>query len=107
MLKISGPIPIAIYPFFWILAAAIGWLNTFNFPGTLIWMVIIVGSVLVHEFGHVLGLGHVPDETDSVMYPYLNIGPDASNKNYSSSISTVKTTLSPLDVSRIKSIYNP
>ena len=64
-------------------------------------------SLLIHEMGHVLGLGHVPDETNSVMYPYLNIGPDSSNKNYSSSITTVKTELSSLDISRIKSIYNP
>jgi stage IV sporulation protein FB len=54
MIKINGSIPISIYPFFWLLAAAIGWMNTFSVEGTLIWMAIIVISVLVHEFGHAL-----------------------------------------------------
>lgn len=54
MIKISGKIPISIYPFFWILAFLIGWINTQNIPGTFIWTTIILLSVLVHEFGHAL-----------------------------------------------------
>jgi stage IV sporulation protein FB len=47
-------IPIRIHPLFWALAALIGWLSTFNITLTIIWMVIILFSVLVHEFGHAL-----------------------------------------------------
>jgi len=47
-------IPVNIHPFFWLLAAVIGWLSTFNVIGTLIWMVIIFVSVLVHEYGHAI-----------------------------------------------------
>ncbi len=54
MLKISGSIPIIISPFFWLLAAAIGWMNTFTLQGTAIWVGLIFVSVLVHEFGHAL-----------------------------------------------------
>lgn len=54
MLKIPGKIPVSIYPFFWILAFLIGWLNTASLPAALIWVAIILASVLVHEFGHAL-----------------------------------------------------
>lgn len=47
-------IPVSIHPLFWVLAALIGWLNSGSLPGTLIWVVIILISVLVHEFGHAL-----------------------------------------------------
>lgn len=47
-------IPIRIHPFFWILAALIGWLSTFDVLQTLIWMVIVFISVLIHEYGHAL-----------------------------------------------------
>ena len=55
MLKFAGKIPIRIHPLFWFLAVAIGWLNADgNIPKTAIWIVIILFSVLVHEFGHAL-----------------------------------------------------
>lgn len=47
-------IPIRIQPVFWILAGLIGWFSTLNITGTLIWMVVILISVLVHEYGHAL-----------------------------------------------------
>jgi Zn-dependent protease len=54
MLKIPGRIPITVYPFFWLLAALIGWINTLNIAATLVWCVIIFFSVLIHEYGHAL-----------------------------------------------------
>lgn len=55
MIEIPGKIPIAIHPFFWVLAALIGWLNS---QGSFLWMFIWIGiiffSVLFHEFGHAL-----------------------------------------------------
>ncbi|MEC7838505.1 MAG: site-2 protease family protein [Chlamydiota bacterium] len=47
-------IPVRIHPFFWLLAGIIGWLSTYNIVGTVIWMVIIFVSVLVHEYGHAI-----------------------------------------------------
>lgn len=47
-------IPVSISPFFWLTAGLIGWINTFSFVGTLIWIAIIFVSILVHEFGHAL-----------------------------------------------------
>lgn len=47
-------IPIKIHPFFWVFAFLIGWLNSGEFTSALIWMVIILISVLVHEFGHAI-----------------------------------------------------
>jgi stage IV sporulation protein FB len=54
MITIPGLIPIRIHPFFWILAMLIGWINTFNFVLTGLWVLVILGSVLIHEFGHAL-----------------------------------------------------
>lgn len=47
-------IPISFHPLFWVFASLIGWLNSGNLVGTAIWLVIIVFSVLIHEFGHAL-----------------------------------------------------
>lgn len=54
MIVIPGRIPIAIHPFFWVLAALIGWLNSQSLIGMLVWIGIIFVSVLIHEFGHAL-----------------------------------------------------
>lgn len=62
MITIPGKIPIYIHPIFWVLAFAIGALNTLGgsitmseaIPGILIWVSVIVISVIVHEFGHAL-----------------------------------------------------
>jgi stage IV sporulation protein FB len=55
MIEIPGRIPIAIHPFFWVLAALIGWINS---EGSILWMFIWIGiiffSVLIHEYGHAL-----------------------------------------------------
>lgn len=60
MLEIPGKIPIRIYPFFWLLAFIIGWLNSFSDTNTLnvaiiktlLWVFVITFSVIVHELGH-------------------------------------------------------
>lgn len=54
MINIPGRIPVYISPFFWLLAAAIGWLSSMSLFGTLIWMGIVLVSVLIHEYGHAL-----------------------------------------------------
>jgi stage IV sporulation protein FB len=47
-------IPVTIHPMFWLFAGLIGWLNSMNLVGTLVWVVVILVSLLVHEFGHAL-----------------------------------------------------
>lgn len=54
MIKFPGKIPIHIDPLFWVLCFGIGWLNSGTVPLTLIWGVVILCSVLFHEFGHAL-----------------------------------------------------
>ncbi len=62
MFEIQGKIPIRIYPFFWLLALIIGWLNSFSEMATLnsaliktlLWVVVITISIIVHEYGHAL-----------------------------------------------------
>jgi Zn-dependent protease len=54
MIAIPGRIPIYIFPFFWILILMIGWLNSETLTGTAIWSVVILVSVLIHEYGHAL-----------------------------------------------------
>lgn len=54
MISIPGKIPILISPFFWVLILLIGWLNTSTVVGTAIWAIVILFSVLIHEYGHAL-----------------------------------------------------
>lgn len=54
MITIPGRIPVHIYPFFWLLILAIGWLSSETIYGTLIWAGVILISILVHEYGHAL-----------------------------------------------------
>ena len=54
MIRIPGKIPILIHPTFFLIAALIGFLNSMTLVGTVIWIVIILVSVLIHEFGHAL-----------------------------------------------------
>jgi len=54
MLFFRSKIPITIYPMFFLVAAAIGWLNSMSLIGTTLWILIISLSVLIHEYGHAL-----------------------------------------------------
>ena len=54
MIAIPGKIPIQIFPLFWLLIFAIGWLNSGTLEGTAIWAVVIFFSILIHEYGHAL-----------------------------------------------------
>lgn len=50
----QAKIPVRISPMFWITAAIIGWLSSWNLIGMIIWVVIIFVSILIHEYGHAL-----------------------------------------------------
>lgn len=52
MISFGRTLPISIYPTFWLMAAAIGWLNSLTLAGTLLWISVIFVSVLIHELGH-------------------------------------------------------
>lgn len=54
MISIPGRIPITIQPLFWLIAFFIGWMWTLNLTGALLSVIIILCSVLFHEFGHAL-----------------------------------------------------
>lgn len=55
MITIPGKIPICIQPLFWLFAGFIGFLYSGgSFVVTLIWVLVIFFSVLVHEYGHAL-----------------------------------------------------
>lgn len=54
MIVLPCRIPIAVHPFFWLMAGFIGWISSGSLYGTLIWIAIIFFSVVIHEFGHAL-----------------------------------------------------
>ncbi|APJ02740.1 matrixin family metalloprotease [Silvanigrella aquatica] len=56
-------------------------------------------SIALHELGHILGLGHAINESESVMYPYIGVGPS------SFSSPTTARCLSANDIQRIRAIY--
>lgn len=47
-------IPVRIHPVFWLLAAFIGWSNSGTLMGMGIWVVVVLVSLLAHEYGHAL-----------------------------------------------------
>ncbi len=47
-----GKIPVRIHPFFWLITALFGLSG--GLPGLLVWIVVVLVSLLVHELGHVL-----------------------------------------------------
>jgi membrane-associated protease RseP (regulator of RpoE activity) len=46
-------VPVRIHPIFWLISAALGW-HDHDIPLTLLWVVCVLVSILVHEFGHAL-----------------------------------------------------
>jgi stage IV sporulation protein FB len=47
-------IPLSVHPLFWVVAFLIGWLWTANLLGAFLSVLLILFSVLFHEFGHAL-----------------------------------------------------
>jgi stage IV sporulation protein FB len=45
-------IPVTISPAFWLLAGLIGYMNSHTIGGIFLWMLVILISVMAHEFGH-------------------------------------------------------
>lgn len=45
---------LSIHPLFWLFAALLGYLWSHSLLGTLLWIVVILVSVIVHEMGHAL-----------------------------------------------------
>ena len=54
MISIPGKIPVHIHPLFWFLATFIGWVYTQTPAGTGVAVLVIMLSLLIHEFGHAL-----------------------------------------------------
>lgn len=54
MITIPGKVPISIHPLFWLIAFFIGWMWTYNLSGALLCVVVILVSVIFHEFGHAI-----------------------------------------------------
>ncbi len=44
-------IPVRVHPFFWLIAAMLGWRDQ-NLPVVGLWVVCVFVSILVHEYGH-------------------------------------------------------
>jgi len=54
MIHFPGAIPVTIHPVFWIMAFGIGWLSSNDLMVSVLWVVVITISILIHEFGHAL-----------------------------------------------------
>ena len=47
-------IPLTIHPSFWLVALLIGWLSSASVGDAAIWVIVILVSLLIHEYGHAL-----------------------------------------------------
>jgi hypothetical protein len=52
-------------------------------------------AIMIHEAGHFIGIGHSPEEPDSIMFPTLAPGDDS------------KRALAPFDVETLRASYPP
>lgn len=52
MIEIPGKIPVRIHPLFFLMAGVIGWLATANLLLAVVWALVILITILFHEFGH-------------------------------------------------------
>jgi stage IV sporulation protein FB len=46
-------VPVRIHPLFWVMAAVMGWRDN-DIPSVLLWVLCVLFSILVHEYGHAL-----------------------------------------------------
>jgi stage IV sporulation protein FB len=46
-------VPVRIHPLFWLISAALGW-HDHDIPLTILWILCVLVSILVHEYGHAL-----------------------------------------------------
>lgn len=52
MITLPGRISLVIQPSFWLLALLFGWLMGHTFAHFMLWVIVVFGSLLVHELGH-------------------------------------------------------
>jgi stage IV sporulation protein FB len=62
-------IPVRVHPSFWIIAAALGW-NGEEPQLTLIWVLCVFGSILIHELGHALMAEALGWRSDILLYAF-------------------------------------
>jgi membrane-associated protease RseP (regulator of RpoE activity) len=46
-------VPVRIHPMFWLISAALGW-RDYDIPMVALWVLCVLVSILVHEYGHAL-----------------------------------------------------
>jgi stage IV sporulation protein FB len=63
-------IPVRINPFFWVMAAVLGWQGRKG-PEILIWVACVFVSIMVHEFGHALTTRKAFRQRPSVILYYM------------------------------------
>jgi stage IV sporulation protein FB len=63
-------IPVRINPFFWVMAAVLGWQDNSG-PQVVIWVACVFVSILVHEFGHALTTVKAFHQRPSVILYYM------------------------------------
>jgi Zn-dependent protease len=61
-------IPVRVHPFFWIVSAVMGWSD--DWALTLIWMLCVFVSILIHEMGHALTADYYGWNAHVVLYSF-------------------------------------
>lgn len=62
-------IPVRIHPFFWLVSVVMGW-DPDDFNSTLIWVVCVFVSILIHEMGHALTANYYGWRPHVVLYSF-------------------------------------
>jgi stage IV sporulation protein FB len=74
-------VPVRVHPFFWVLAAFLGW-NYFNSDrafGIVLWIGCVFLSILLHEFGHVFAGRMFGSEGRILLYAFGGLAIGSSN----------------------------
>jgi Zn-dependent protease len=61
-------IPVRIHPLFWLVTAVLGGLGSDVLSSVIIWIICVLASILVHEYGHGLMAKHFDGSPSIVLY---------------------------------------
>ena len=96
--QIAG-IPVRIHPFFWLVAVVMGFYPEVTPLTLLTWVLVVLVSILVHEFGHAMLMRRFGQSPHVVLHMFGGYAADGASDPYSTSAWSVSSLRSRSRVS--------